>query len=61
VIDLVNDTRYVNYRTVKQLSLRVDRPEPIQIDGDDFGMGVAVDCSVDKHGLSIRVLPSWKK
>jgi len=59
VIDLVNDTRYVKYQTVKQLSLRVDRPEPIQIDGDDFGMGVAVDCSVDRHGLSIRMLPSW--
>ena len=60
VIDLVNDTRYVSYRTVRELSLRVDHPEPIQLDGDDFGVGVAVDCTVDARSLFIRVLPDWR-
>lgn len=59
VIDLVRDTRYVDYRTVRELSIQVDEPEPIQLDGDDFGTGVAVDCFVDKHALAVRVLPSW--
>jgi len=59
VIDLVNDTRYVSYRTVGDLSLRVDHPEPIQLDGDDFGYGVAVDCSVDTRSLLVRTLPEW--
>lgn len=59
VIDLVRDTRYVDYRTVRELSIRVDKPEPIQLDGDDFGTGIAVDCFVDKHALSVRVLPHW--
>lgn len=60
VIDLVHDTRYVTYRTVRELSLRVNEPEPIQLDGDDFGTGIAVDCTVDKHALNVRVLPEWK-
>lgn len=59
VIDLVRDTRYVSYRTVHELSLHVDKPEPIQLDGDDFGTGIAVDCFVDKHALGVRVLPGW--
>lgn len=59
VIDLVRDTRYVDYRTVRELSIRVDKEEPIQLDGDDFGTGVAVDCYVDQHALAVRVLPGW--
>lgn len=59
VIDLVHDTRYVDYRTVRELSLRVDEPEAIQLDGDDFGTGIAVDCTVDEHALTVRVLPDW--
>lgn len=59
VIDLVRDTRYVNYRRVHRLSLRVDESEPIQLDGDDFGTAVALDCEVDEHGLAVRVLPEW--
>lgn len=60
VIDLVRDTRYVNYRRVHDLSLRVDSPEPVQIDGDDYGVATAVQCRVDHHALTIRVQPEWQ-
>lgn len=60
VIDLVRDTRYVSYRRVRQLTLRVDDVEPIQLDGDDFGTATGLDCTVDEHGLAIRVLPKWR-
>lgn len=60
VIDLVRDTRYVNYRRVHELELRVDETEPIQLDGDDFGTAVALRCSVDPRGLSVRVPAAGK-
>lgn len=59
VIDLVHDTRYVTYKQTKHLDLRVDSPEPIQLDGDDFGIGVGVTCTVDPLALPVRVLPEW--
>lgn len=59
VIDLVRDTRYVDYRRVRELSLAVTQEEPVQLDGDDFGTAIAVDCSVDHNALTVRVLPEW--
>lgn len=59
VIDLVNDTRSVNYTRARRYALSVSHPEPIQLDGDDFGLALAASGTVDPGALVVRVLPSW--
>lgn len=59
IIDLVHDTKSVTYRRAGRYSLSVDQPEPIQLDGDDFGLALAVSGQVDPGSLLVRVLPSW--
>ena len=59
VIDLVNDTRSVSYLRAKRYALSVSHPEPIQLDGDDFGLALAASGSVDPGSLVLRVLPDW--
>lgn len=60
IIDVVNDTKEVTYSTARQYALSVSHPEPIQIDGDDFGLAVALHGSVDPGALVVRVLPEWR-
>lgn len=60
VIDLVNDTRHVTYLRSQTYSLSVATPEPIQLDGDDFGLALAARGRVDPGALIVRVLPEWK-
>lgn len=60
VIDLVNDTRSVTYMRARRYSLSVPHPEPIQLDGDDFGLALAANGTVDPGALIVRVLESWK-
>lgn len=60
IIDLVNDTKSVNYLRAREYTLSVHQPEPIQLDGDDFGLAVAVNGTVDPSSLIVRVLPEWK-
>ena len=59
IIDLVNDTKSVTYLQSQRYALSVRKPEPIQLDGDDFGLAVAVHGIVDPGSLTVRVLPEW--
>lgn len=59
IIDLVNDTKSVNYLRATRYALSVPRPEPVQLDGDDFGLALAVNGTVDPGALTVRVLPEW--
>lgn len=59
IIDLVNDTKSVSYTRATRYALAVPRPEPIQLDGDDFGLAVAARGEVDPGALTVRVLPEW--
>ncbi|MCB1273589.1 MAG: NAD(+)/NADH kinase [Leucobacter sp.] len=59
VIDLVHDTRNVTYLRAADYTLRVPEPEPIQLDGDDFGLALGARGSVDPGALIVRVLPEW--
>jgi len=60
MIDLVNDTRSVTYLRTGNFALSVPGPEPIQLDGDDFGLALAATGRVDPGALVVRVLPGWK-
>ncbi|KAM9861995.1 diacylglycerol kinase family protein [Leucobacter sp. BZR 635] len=60
IIDLVNDTKNVTYLRARKYALAVARPEPIQLDGDDFGLAVEVRGRVDPGALIIRMLPGWQ-
>lgn len=59
IIDLVNDTRNVQYDRTRVYEVTVPSPEPVQLDGDDFGLAVAVRGEVDPGALVVRVLPDW--
>lgn len=59
VIDLINDTRSVTYLRARTFALSVKQPEPVQLDGDDFGLALAAHGSVDPGALTVRVLGSW--
>ena len=59
IIDLVNDTKSVTYLQTGMYSLKVARPEPVQLDGDDFGLATALRSVVEPGALIVRVLPSW--
>lgn len=59
IIDLVSDTRHVTYLRAKTYSMSVPGPEPVQLDGDDFGEAISVRGTVDPGALRLRVLPGW--
>lgn len=59
IIDLVRDTRSVSYLQSQSFSVSVHHPEPIQLDGDDFGLALAASGVVDPGSLMLRVLPEW--
>ena len=60
IIDLVHDTKNVVYLKAKKFALTVPRPEPVQLDGDDFGLAIAVKGVVDPGSLILRVSESWE-
>lgn len=60
-IDLKHDTRAVTYLQARTFSLAVRQPEPVQLDGDDFGLAVAARGVVDPGALIVRVLPGWQR
>lgn len=61
MIDLVHDTRSVTYLRAGRFALSVPGPEPIQLDGDDFGLALAASGEVDPGSLVVRVLPRWRE
>lgn len=58
-IDLVHDARAVTYMRSRQFAFSAPHPEPIQLDGDDFGLALAASGSVDPGALIVRVLGTW--
>ncbi|MEV8339047.1 diacylglycerol kinase family protein [Leucobacter sp. NPDC077196] len=60
IIDLVRDTRSVSYLRAERYALAVPKPEPVQLDGDDFGYALTVSGEVDPGSLIVRVLPEWQ-
>ncbi|WP_336660393.1 diacylglycerol/lipid kinase family protein [Leucobacter sp. USHLN153] len=61
IIDLVHDTRSVSYLRAERYALAVPQPEPVQLDGDDFGLALSVSGEVDPGALTVRVLPEWRE
>lgn len=60
LIDLVHDTKNVNYVRAREYALSVTHPEPVQLDGDDFGLAVTVKGRVDPSSVILRVNPDWQ-
>lgn len=60
IINLVHDTKNVMYVRAKQYALSVDKPEPVQLDGDDFGLALTVSGTVDPGAVILRVHPDWE-
>lgn len=59
IIDLGRGRRAVTYSLARKYALSVPHPEPVQLDGDDFGLAVQVSGSVDPRSLVLRVDPAW--
>ncbi|AXH37027.1 diacylglycerol kinase [Humibacter sp. BT305] len=55
IIDLTHDVRSVSYRRGHDMSVRLEEPEEIQLDGDDFGLAVALHIGIDPGALAVRV------
>ncbi|WP_259422507.1 diacylglycerol/lipid kinase family protein [Cnuibacter physcomitrellae] len=55
IIDLTHDVRSVTYRRGHDMAVRLDEPEEIQLDGDDFGLAVALHIWIDPGALAVRV------
>lgn len=60
IIDLVHDTKNVVYLRAKKFALTVPSPEPVQLDGDDLGLAIAVKGAVDPGALVLRVSDTWQ-
>ncbi len=45
----------LSYLRGADVRLRVDQPEPFELDGDAFGDAIALDLAVDAGGLRVRV------
>ncbi|WP_369808073.1 diacylglycerol/lipid kinase family protein [Leucobacter chinensis] len=59
IIDLVHDTKNVVYLRAKKFALTVPGLEPVQLDGDDLGLAIAVKGAVDPGALVLRVAEHW--
>lgn len=49
------EVQALNYVKGRELSVRLGRPEGVELDGDTFGEAVALRTWVEPHGLTIRV------
>ncbi len=49
------DVRALRYLRGRRISVRLDRPEDFELDGDDFGLVLAFDAYVDPAALIVRV------
>ncbi len=52
---LNRDVRTLRYLKGRRISVRLDRPEDFELDGDDFGLVVGFDAHVDPAALIVRV------
>lgn len=52
---LNKDVRTLRYLRGRRMSVRLDRPEEFELDGDDFGPVIAFDAHLDPAALIVRV------
>lgn len=52
---LSREVRTLRYLRARRISVRLDRPEDFELDGDDFGRVLAFDAYVDPAALIVRV------
>ncbi|GAB3618239.1 diacylglycerol kinase family protein [Okibacterium endophyticum] len=52
---MTNDVKALNYIRGSKLTVRLSRPEPIELDGDEFGEATALRTWIDPGGLLVRV------
>ncbi|MEO6114777.1 MAG: diacylglycerol kinase, partial [Pseudolysinimonas sp.] len=52
---LAREVRTLRYLRGRRISVRLDRPEDFELDGDDFGLVLAFDAHVDPASLIVRV------
>jgi len=55
IIDLTKDVKDVTYLTGKDFRMKLDEPEELQLDGDQFGAAKMVHAWVDPGGLNVKV------
>jgi diacylglycerol kinase family enzyme len=52
---LTREVRALRYLRGRRISVKLDRPEDFELDGDEFGLVVAFDAHVDPASLIVRV------
>jgi diacylglycerol kinase (ATP) len=55
LMGLTKEVRTLRYLKGKNLTMRFDRPEDFELDGDAFGEVVAVKTSIDAGGITVKV------
>jgi len=55
IIDLSKDVKDVAYFRGGQLRATLDSPQEVQLDGDEFGTAVAVECTADPGALVLKL------
>lgn len=55
LMSLSRDVRALSYLRGRSFSLRLERPEHFELDGDPFGEAIALKAWVDHHGLLVMV------
>jgi diacylglycerol kinase (ATP) len=55
LISLSREVRALTYLRGSELTLRLERPEDFELDGDPFGEAIALKARVDHHGLLVMV------
>jgi diacylglycerol kinase family enzyme len=55
LMGLTKEVRALNYLKGRELVLRLQRPEEIELDGDGFGRAKALKTWIEKGGLTVRV------
>ncbi|MDO9397109.1 MAG: diacylglycerol kinase family protein, partial [Herbiconiux sp.] len=55
LMGLTKEVRALNYLKGRELVLKLQRPEEIELDGDGFGRAVALKTWIDEGGLVVRM------
>jgi diacylglycerol kinase (ATP) len=55
LMSLSREVRALSYLRGKEFTLRLERPEDFELDGDPFGEAIALKAWVDHHGLLVMV------
>jgi diacylglycerol kinase (ATP) len=55
IISMSREVRALRYLRASQLTIRLERPEEFELDGDPFGEAIALKAHVDHLGLKVMV------